>query len=991
MIGASNIWLRDARLAAHALSPAPAWLWSTDATRVLWANPNGAAIMQAASPAALDEMRFDPAQSSAVQIARLAGTLPNGAMPRLERLRGFGASIGGTLTCICSRIELNGDEPGILVVATERAGPDLPLHERVRQLIGNLDRAIAAFSADGELLLASPAVRVQLGGATNLDALGAEDMARQASRDGHAEGRLAIGDVRLDRLSAGDTLVLLLTVTTPAPAMPKPEIAATPAAGIEAPPDRVPAAAAPIKRNQPLRFVWRSDADNRLLLESEDFIALTGWKTKAALGSAWADFAAALELDADGRITAALASHETWSSIAVSWPVDGCDERVPVELSGLPVFDREQNFQGYRGFGVCREPQRLADLAQRRADTEAAAKAKAEAQAKAQAEAAAKEEAATIAAAALTAAADDKARREIEAGASKNVVPFPAALQEPVTKDSAPALDALEQSTFREIARELSNRLKKTDGKPLHDDDFGPERPEPIAEPVDERVQAASTPATPRDSQADRPILDRLPIGILVYRLNDLLYANRAFLEWTDYPTLEALTAAGGLDSLFIETNAPPAGAAGAKNTAPSLTIKTPGGKRMPVEGRLFPAAWAGESALVLMLNITKAADKSAGLATRRIEDENRELKAVLDTATDGVLMVDRAGRVLSANRSAEALFGYDNEDFTKLTFGDLFAPESRRTVLDYLDRLARESTISLLNEGKEVIGRVRQGGLVPLYMTIGRVGESSGKFCVVFRDITAWKTSEEELINAKRHAESASSAKSEFLAKISHEIRTPLNAIIGFSEVMMGERFGPVGNERYRQYLRDIHASGGHLISLLNDLLDLSKIEAGKLDLTFTGVNLNDIAQQCVAILQQQANRERVIIRTSLPANLPQIVADARSVRQIALNLLSNSIKFTGAGGQVIVSTTVNDRNEVVLRVRDTGTGMSPQELQTALEPFRQLATSVRWGSSGTGLGLPITKALAEANHATFNITSAVDDGTLVEVAFPAPRVLTK
>ena len=177
-----------------------------------------------------------------------------------------------------------------------------------------------------------------------------------------------------------------------------------------------------------------------------------------------------------------------------------------------------------------------------------------------------------------------------------------------------------------------------------------------------------------------------------------------------------------------------------------------------------------------------------------------------------------------------------------------------------------------------------------------------------MLRDITAWKRSEEELINAKQEAEKASTAKSEFLAKISHEIRTPLNAIIGFSEVMMDERFGPVGNERYRQYLKDIHTSGGHLISLLNDLLDLSKIEAGKLELTFVSVNLNDLVQQCVAIMQQQANRERVIIRTSLPANLPQIVADARSVRQIALNLLSNSIKFTGAGGQVIVSTALTD-----------------------------------------------------------------------------------
>ena len=125
-----------------------------------------------------------------------------------------------------------------------------------------------------------------------------------------------------------------------------------------------------------------------------------------------------------------------------------------------------------------------------------------------------------------------------------------------------------------------------------------------------------------------------------------------------------------------------------------------------------------------------------------------------------------------------------------------------------------------------------------------------------MFRDITPWKRAEEELIAARREAERASSAKSDFLAKISHEIRTPLNAIIGFSEVMMEERFGPIGNERYRQYLKDIHASGGHLISLINDLLDLSKIEAGKLELAFASVSLNDLTQQCVAIMQPQANR---------------------------------------------------------------------------------------------------------------------------------------
>ncbi len=376
--------------------------------------------------------------------------------------------------------------------------------------------------------------------------------------------------------------------------------------------------------------------------------------------------------------------------------------------------------------------------------------------------------------------------------------------------------------------------------------------------------------------------------------------------------------------------------------------------------------------------------------ALSRVERENQELKAILDTATDGVLVLDRAGRVLSTNRSAQALFGYEAADLIELSLGDLLAPESRRPVLEHLDRLARNGGPESFDAGREAIGRVRQGGLVPLYITMGRI-EDGDKLCAVLRDITTWKRSEEELINARREAEKASTAKSEFLAKISHEIRTPLNAIIGFSEVMVQERFGPIGNERYAQYLKDINASGGHLVSLINDLLDLSKIEAGKLDLTFVSVNLNDLVQQCVAILQHEANRERVIIRTSLPPRLPPIVADVRSVRQIVLNLLSNSIKFTGPGGQVIVSTALTDDQEVALRVRDTGAGMSEKELETALEPFRQIATATRRGASGTGLGLPITKALAEANHAHFRISSRRDEGTLVEVAFPATRVLAQ
>jgi PAS domain S-box-containing protein len=683
------------------------------------------------------------------------------------------------------------------------------------------------------------------------------------------------------------------------------------------------------------------DASTRFTLGMQEFAQLIGPKTAAVLDRPWAEISDALKLDREGRIASALASRETWSGIVVLWPADDTPERVAVEMSGLPVFDSERQFAGYRGFGICRDVDRLADLDGKQTAAEA----------------------------------DQPAAK---------VLAFPS----PPPAEPTPSLSAGEHSAFQELARELSARLKnpvKSNASEAPAESFvAPAPPEP--------PKAVRNGDAVRDIHEGRPILDRLPIGLLVYRLNNLIYANRAFLDWTGYPTLEALAEAGGLDSLFIETKETTKDVKDTKG-AKSLTITTVNGKQKPVEGRLFNVAWNNENALVLMIDTHTIGDERANTAEgslRRVEQENRELRAVLDTATDGVLVLDRTGRVHSANRSAEALFGYEAADFADTTFGDLFAPESRRAVLDYLARIAGGAAAGILEAGREAIGRVRRGGLVPLYLTLGRI-EGGEKVCAVLRDVTAWKRTEEELINARQQAERASTAKSEFLAKISHEIRTPLNAIIGFSEVMMDERFGPVGNERYRQYLKDIHTSGGHLISLLNDLLDLSKIEAGKLELTFVSVNLNDLVQQCVAIMQQQANRERVIIRTSLPASLPQIVADARSVRQIALNLLSNSIKFTGAGGQVIVSTMITDAHEVVLRVRDTGVGMSEKELQTALEPFRQLATSVRWGSSGTGLGLPITKALTEANHARFRITSQVDSGTLVEVAFPATRVLAQ
>lgn len=227
-----------------------------------------------------------------------------------------------------------------------------------------------------------------------------------------------------------------------------------------------------------------------------------------------------------------------------------------------------------------------------------------------------------------------------------------------------------------------------------------------------------------------------------------------------------------------------------------------------------------------------------------------------------------------------------------------------------------------------------------------------------------------------------------DFLAKVSHEVRTPLNSIIGFTELMLQERFGPIGNARYKGYTEDIHQSGLYALSLLNDLLDISKIEAGKFELDFTAVDVAEVVETCVASLQPLAKRTRIVLRTSLAEDLPLVVADPRRLKQTLLNLLTNAIKFTTEGGQVIVSGTLVD-GELRLRVRDNGVGMSKNEIAYAMQPFHQLDTAPR-RQSGTGLGLPLTKALADANRARLELTSEPGVGTSADIVFPAERLFS-
>ena len=499
---------------------------------------------------------------------------------------------------------------------------------------------------------------------------------------------------------------------------------------------------------------------------------------------------------------------------------------------------------------------------------------------------------------------------------------------------------------------------------------------------------AAAAPA-PSPAALGDILVERIPVGVLVFRGDKTIYMNRPLLDLLGYVDVAEFEALRGLDKLF-RGRAAPSFSNGEYDT---ITIMGRDGETLPADAHLQAIDWNGQHAT--LVTFRRALDAEHGPRVRSLDVELKarqaelaEARAMLDTATDGVISLDENGRILALNKSAEALFGYDQNELTGERLTLLLAPESHAAALDYIDGLKNGGVASVLNDGREVIGRERKGGRIPLFMTIGRISDTS-KLAAVVRDLTAWKRAESELTEARRAAERNSALKSDFLAKVSHEIRTPMNAIIGFAEVMRDERLGPIGTERYKDYLKDIHTSGTHVISLVNDLLDLSKIEAGRMELNFASVDLNAIVSSCLGIMQPQANRDRVLMRSQLSAKLPPVVADERSIRQIVLNLLSNASKFTEAGGQVIISTVLSEQGEAIIRVRDTGVGMTEPEVQAAMEPFRQLSNAR--GRGGTGLGLPLTKALVEANRASFSIKSKVREGTLVEIVFPPTRVLAE
>ena len=249
-------------------------------------------------------------------------------------------------------------------------------------------------------------------------------------------------------------------------------------------------------------------------------------------------------------------------------------------------------------------------------------------------------------------------------------------------------------------------------------------------------------------------------------------------------------------------------------------------------------------------------------------------------------------------------------------------------------------------------------------------------------------RRNQERLIAAKEAAEAASRAKSEFLANMSHELRTPLNAIIGFSGLMSDRMFGPL-TDKYVEYANMIGSSGQHLLAIITEILELAKADADRLMLAEEEIEIDDVTKLASQIVQDMAERADIDFISESAAPLPRIMGDPAKLTQILVNLLSNAIKFTAAGGSVRLNVEYRDGQGITLRVEDTGIGMSPEQIPIALAPFGQISNSLTRNHDGVGLGLPLTKRLAELHGGTIEIRSEPGQGTVASVHLPEERVL--
>ncbi len=375
--------------------------------------------------------------------------------------------------------------------------------------------------------------------------------------------------------------------------------------------------------------------------------------------------------------------------------------------------------------------------------------------------------------------------------------------------------------------------------------------------------------------------------------------------------------------------------------------------------------------------------------AQQALEESEKKYRAIFDNSPIGIVLALTDSSLTESNPAYQKMTSYSDSELKELGWKPITHPDDIEPNLRLMNAV-KEGKSDCYEMEKRYIQK--DGKEIWAHLLVNAVKlKSDGPLLLVSmaEDITDRKKSEEELRLAKEAAELASNAKTEFLANMSHELRTPLNSIIGFSQMLKGETFGPLGSEANKEYVEIINIAGQHLHQIIGDILDLSKIEAGEESLSEVNFDIGEVAHECLEMVSDHANRKRLSFFAKIQTGTPSLHADRLKVKQILLNLLSNAIKFTPLDGEMSVHAHLNAKGSILLEVKDSGIGISPDDIEKVLEPFGQTGNTLTRSHEGSGLGLALVKSLVAMHGGTLEIQSQPDAGTTVTVTFPAERTL--
>lgn len=362
----------------------------------------------------------------------------------------------------------------------------------------------------------------------------------------------------------------------------------------------------------------------------------------------------------------------------------------------------------------------------------------------------------------------------------------------------------------------------------------------------------------------------------------------------------------------------------------------------------------------------------------------------IIELSTDAIISVDAEGRITLFNAGAEAMFGYRAVRILgkplEILIPKRFRGRHRAHIAGFV--AGGRGGMRRMGQRGEILARRKGGAEFPAEASIMHYQVQGERvLTAILRDISDRVAAEAARHEAARQAELANRAKSEFLANMSHELRTPLNAIIGFTEVMSRETFGPLGSARYRGYCKDIGEAGRHLLSLINDVLDVSKIEAGQMQPLEAEVDVAGAIHACLRMVRERAQTAGLSIHLQIADDLPPLFCDERLLKQMLLNLLSNAIKFTLEGSIAVTALVASDAT-LQISVADTGIGIAGADIPKALQPFGQVDSTITRKFGGTGLGLHLTRCMVELHGGHLDLTSTVGIGTTATLTFPARRL---